>query len=256
MLNMLILTLIIFSFTSYSHTELYHEINPSCEKVDLRDIKIIQLEMRPDPVHEAQSISFQASIQNQAPLPVRINLYVKERNKIITHLRDIRLYPGYNQIIFPRLNYRFSREEHCFVLEIELKKKKGTEISRKFCARKSHQGWTLLPQWTGPVFVEELEMFPDPAQSGQEIRFKVLLRNEGPTIRANLRVSDKDRSIVELREVLIPAGYSEFYFPQIRFFFQRADHCFAVYVYYEKIPYKANSKRELCARPLGWTLRH
>lgn len=238
----------------HSQEDRYFEINRP--RIELADLKIIQLEMRPDPVREGQLVGFQVVISNQSPHSSRVNLFIKDRERVISSIHDIRLYPGYNQIQFPESPYRFSREEHCFIVEVDIERtRRLVDAVKKFCARRSYYGWTLSPQWVGPLFVEELEMFPDPAQPGQELRFKVLLRNEGPPIRANLRINDRDQIVVELRDIFLPSGYSEFHFPYTRYFFQRFDHCFTVFVDYERFPYKANSKREFCARPLGWTLR-
>lgn len=251
---LLIWLLILFPTFASSQVEKFFEIFRP--RVDPSDLKIVQLEMRPDPVREGQSVSFQAIISNQSPYSTRVSLFIKERDRLINSLHDVPLYPGYNQINFPETPYRFSREEHCFIIEVDIERTtRVVDAAKKFCARRSYYGWTLSPQWMGPLFVEELEMFPDPAQPGQELRFKVLLRNEGPPIRANLRINDRDQIVVELRDIFLPSGYSEFHFPHIRYFFQKSDHCFTVFVDYERFPYKANSKREFCARPLGWTLR-
>jgi len=225
-------------------------------RIDPADLKIIQLEMKPDPVREGQLITFQAMISNQSSYSAKVSLYIKEKDRVLNSLHDVRIYPGYNQVVFPESTYRFSKDEHCFTVEMEIERmRRPLDAVRKFCARRSYYGWTLSPQWTGPLFVEELEMFPDPAHPGQEIRFRVRLRNEGPSIRANLRVNDRDQIVVELRDTFLPNGYSEYYFPYTRYFFQRSDHCFTVSVEYERFPYKAHSKREFCAKPLGWTLR-
>jgi len=225
-------------------------------RISHNDLRIIQLEMRPDPVREGQLISFQITISNQSYHSVKVSLFIKDGERTVSSIHDVYLYPGYNQIIFPESNYRFTRDENCFTVEVDIERtKRVVDAVRKFCARRSYYGWTLSPQLVGPTFVEELEMFPDPAHPGQEIRFRVRLRNEGHSLRGDIRINDRDQIVVELRDVFIPSGYSEYYFPYTRYFFQRSDHCFTVFVNLQKTPYKIDSIREFCARPLGWTLR-
>ncbi len=241
--------------TSSQKDKFFESFRP---KVDPSDLRIIQLEMKPDPAHEGQFISFQAIISNQSPYSAKVSLYIKERDRVISSINDIRLYPGYNQVNFPESHYRFSRDEHCFIVEVDIERtRRPIDAVKRFCARRSYYGWTLQPQLVGPIFVEDIEMFPDPALPGQELRFKVLLRNEGPPIRTNILISDKDQIVTKIMDVFLPSGYSEFHFPNTRYFFQRNDHCFIVFVDFDRspYPYKANSKREFCARPLGWTLR-
>jgi hypothetical protein len=60
-------------------------------------------------------------------------------------------------------------------MEIE-RMRRPLDAVRKFYARRFYYGWKLSPQWTGPLFVEELEMFPDPVHPGQEIRFRVRIK--------------------------------------------------------------------------------
>jgi len=246
--------LILFPSLAQSQADKFFELFRP--RIDPTDLRIIQLEMKPDPVREGQLITFQVMISNQSSYSAKVSLYIKEKDRVLSSLHDIRIYPGYNQVVFPESPHRFSRDEHCFTVEMDIERtRRPVDAVRKFCARRSYYGWTLSTQWIGPLFVEELEMFPDPAYPGQEIRFRVRLRNEGPSIRANLRVNDRDQMVVELRDTFLPSGYSEYYFPYTRYFFQRSDHCFTVFVEYERFPHKANSTREFCARPLGWTLR-
>lgn len=252
----IILTGLLILFPEFANSQVNKFFEIFRPRIDPTDLRILQLEMRPDPIREGQLVNFEATISNLSSYSGRVSLFIKERDRLISSVYDVRLYPGYNKVIFPESNYRFSRDEHCFIVEVDIEgTRRPVDAVRKFCARRSYYGWTLSPLWAGPLFVEDMEMFPDPAQPGQEVRFKVVLRNEGPPIRANLRINDRDQIVVELRDAFLPSGYSEYYFPYTRYFFQRYDHCFTVFVDYERFPYKANSKREFCARPLGWTLR-
>ena len=107
----------------------------------------------------------------------------------------------------------------------------------------------------GPLYVKDLDMDPASATPGQDIRFKVRLRNDGRAIRENVRIQDKDQVVVHVENVSIPRGYSDFQFPYSRYSFQRFDHCFTVLVDFERTPYPVDAAREFCAKPVGWTLR-
>jgi hypothetical protein len=107
----------------------------------------------------------------------------------------------------------------------------------------------------GPLFVEDLDMYPDPASSGQEVRFRARLRNDGSPVRANLRIQDRDQVVAQLNDVFLPRGHYEFVFPYTRYQFQRFDHCFTVIVDVERTPYRVDAAREFCAKPFGWSLK-
>jgi hypothetical protein len=107
----------------------------------------------------------------------------------------------------------------------------------------------------GPLFVEDLDMIPDPATPGKDIRFKARLRNDGNPMRVDVRIQDRDQIVTQLNDAFLPHGTSELLFPNTRYQFQRFDHCFTVIVDVERTPYKVDAAREFCARPYGWSLR-
>jgi hypothetical protein len=133
--------------------------------------------------------------------------------------------------------------------------RRSIDVAKEFCARRTSSGWTLGDRGIGPLYVEDLGIDPDPAVPGQGVGFKVRLRNDGRTIRGNIRIQDKDQVVVQVENVSIPRGYSEFQFPYTRYSFQRFDHCFTVLVDFERTPYPVDAAREFCAKPMGWTLR-
>jgi hypothetical protein len=107
----------------------------------------------------------------------------------------------------------------------------------------------------GPLYVEDLDMIPDPAIRAETIRFRVRLRNDGRPIRGNIRIQDKDEVVAQVENVSIPRGYSDFQFSHTRYSFQRFDHCFTVLVESERTLYPVDAARKFCAKPTGWTLR-
>ncbi len=220
------------------------------------DLRIHQLEVAPDPFREGDPITFQVLVFNLANYSGRVSLFIKDRDEVITSVYDVLLRPGQNRIIFPQTHYRFRRFEHCFTVEVDIEKTRAlVDLVKDFCAQRTYYGWTLKGPRVGPLFVEDLDMFPDPATPGQEIRFRVRLRNDGRPLRAHIRIQDKDQLVAQLEDVFLPRGYSEHYFHYMRYPFQRFDHCFMVILDIDRTPYRVDAAREFCAKPLGWTLK-
>jgi hypothetical protein len=220
------------------------------------DLKVLQLNMSPDPVREGQAVSFEATVDNLSRHAAEVSLFIRDRDEVITVVHEVALKPGRNQIFFPRTNYRFSRQEHCFTMAVDIERTiQAIDLVKGFCARKISQGWTLAGVRVGPLFVEDLDMTPDPARPGQEIKFRVRLRNDGTSLRADLRIHDRDQIVARLNDIMIPRGRSEYLFPRTRYAFQRFDHCFTVIVDVERTPHRVDSAKEFCAQPTGWTLK-
>ena len=220
------------------------------------DLKIVELEFSPDPVREGQRISFQIILENNSRHSTRITLTIKDRDEIISEAKDVQIHPDKNRIDFPATNYRFSRSDHCLTVEADIgQTRQRIDLAKEFCARRTRSGWTLSDRGIGHLLVEDLDIYPDPVTPGQEIRFQVRLRNDGRPIRGDIRIQDKDQVVVQVENITIPRGLSDFQFPYTRYSFQRFDHCFTVLVDFERTPYPVDAAREFCAKPTGWTLR-
>jgi len=220
------------------------------------DLRVLQLEIFPDPLREGQRISFRAIIANDSGRSGRLSLTVKDRNEVISEVRDVNIYPGENRIDFPETYYRFSRSDHCLTVEADIEHtRQAIDVGKEFCARRTPKGWTLSDRGIGYLMVEDLDMYPDPATPGQDVRFRVKLRNDGRPIRGTIRIQDKDQIVVQVENVAIPRGLSDIQFPYARYSFQRSDHCFTVLVDFERTPYPVDTAREFCAKPMGFTLR-
>ena len=220
------------------------------------ELKVLQLEMSPDPVREGQGVSFEATVDNLSRHPAKVSLFIKDRDEVVTVVHELFLKPGHNRILFPRTNYRFSRQEHCFTMVVDIERTiQAIDLVKGFCARRIPQGWTLAGVRVGPLFVEDLDMTPDPVRPGQEIKFRVRLRNDGISLRADLRIHDRDQIVARLNDIMIPRGRSEYLFQWTRYVFQRFDHCFTVIVDVERTPHRVDSAKEFCAQPAGWTLK-
>jgi len=225
-------------------------------KFHARDFRVDQLAMSPDPVQEGQWVSFTAIVSNLSRHSGRVSLLIKDRDEVVAAVYDVVLKPGENRVVFPQTNYRFQRNEYCFIVEIDIERtRRPVDSAREFCARRTYVGWSLNAPRVGPFFVEDLDMYPDPVQPGQEVRFRTRLRNDGPPMRARIRIQDRDQIVTQLNEVFLRSGHSEFTFPYTRYQFQRFDHCFTVIVDVERTPFRVDAAREFCARPFGWSLK-
>lgn len=222
------------------------------------DLKVLQLEISPDPVRQRQEVVFRVTISNDSRYSGRVTLAIKDNDEIISKVRDVILRPGDNQVSFPETSYRFSRSDHCLTVEADIDRTRSMiDASREFCAKRTNLGWTLSDEKTGPsLFVEDLDMNPDPASPGQEIRFRIKLRNDGRRpIRCDVRIQDRDQVVAQVENLSIPRGFSEFQFSQSRYIFERFDTCFTVLVDFEGTPYPVDASRKFCAKPMGWTLK-
>jgi len=245
-----------FLFPPFAQSQPDKVLEQFLDRIGPRVLQVLQLEMSPDPVKEGQWVSFQATISNLSHFSGRASLFVKDRDEVITGVHDVVLQPGHNRVVFPQTRYRFSRNEHCFIVEVDIERsRRPVDVVKEFCARRTYWGWSLGEVRVSPVFVEDLRMTPDPAMPGQEIRFRLRLRNDGIPLRTNIRIQDRDQVVAQLNDAFLPRGYAEFNFPFTRYPFQRSDHCFIVIVDVERTPYRLEGVREFCAKPLGWTLR-
>ncbi len=219
-------------------------------------LRILELEMTPDPVREGQRITFSLTVLNRTSYTGRGTFTIKDQDEVVAEARNVLLQPGNNRIDFPDTRYRFSRREHCFNIEVDIAgTRRPVDFAREFCARRSYGGWTLSEVVAGPFWVEDLVMSPDPAKPGQEVRFRVRLKNGGAPIRGNIRLQDKDEVIASIDHARIEPGSTEYPFPGTGYVLQRFDHCFTIVIESEGKVYPAETGRDLCARPLGWTMR-
>lgn len=221
-----------------------------------RDLKVTKLEISPDPIRQGQRVSFRATILNNSRNSGRVTLAVRDSDDIITEARDIRVRPGENLVTFPETLHRFSRSDHCFTVEANIERTRSPiDLATQFCARRTQSGWSMSERGVGPLYVEDLEMVPDPAVPGQEIGFRLKLRNDGRPILGHIQIQDRDQIVTRVENVRIPRGLTDFTFNPGRYAFQRFDTCFTVSVNIEQTPYPVDAAKKYCAFPVGWTLR-
>ena len=219
-------------------------------------LRIQDLEMSPDPVREGQRIRFTLTLFNRTSHVGRANITIKDRDEVVAEARGFIIRPGNNRVDFPDTGYRFSRREHCFSVEVDIAgTRSALDFAREFCVQRISGGWTLSKAAIGPFVVEDLEMTPDPAKPRQEVRFRLRLKNNGIAVRGTLRILDRDETVSRIDSAWMEPGFNEYPFPFMGYSFQRSDPCFSIVVDVEGKTYPAESVKELCARPLGWTLR-
>jgi len=225
-----------------------------------QDLRVLDLDISPDPVRERERVRFRMTIFNKSPHGVRVSLAIRDRNETVAEAHEVMIRPGQNRIEFPWTGYRFNRSEHCFLVEVDLERtRRPVDAARAFCARRTMGGWTMSEARIGPFIVEDLDMVPDPVRPREEVRFKIRLRNEGRPVRANLWIQDRDQIVVRMEDVPVHHGRAEYTFPHSRYVFQRSDHCFSVFMDVENTRQKVDATRVFCAKQLlrgrGWTLQ-
>jgi hypothetical protein len=247
----------LFLFPSFAQSQPERILEKLFEpRIQPDDLKVLQFEMNPDPVREGQWVSFQVVVSNRSHHSTRVSLFVKDRDESVTSVDNVLLKPGKNRIFFPQTDYRFSKNEYCFTVEVDIERtRRPIDVAKEFCAQRTYQGWSMKAPKVGPFFVEDLDINPDPVTPGQEVRFRARLRNDGNPVRADIRIQDRDQLVARLDDVILQRGDHEFLFPYTRYQFQRFDHCFTVIVDVERTPYRVDAARKFCARPYGWTLR-
>jgi hypothetical protein len=233
---------------------------PPPPRVQPGDLRVLDLDMTPDPVRDRERVRFRMTLLNQSPHAARVGLVIKDRNEIVAEAREVMIRPGHNRIEFPWTGYRFSRSEHCFLVEADLERTfRPVDAAKTFCAWRTQGGWTLSEARIGPFVVEDLDMYPDPVYPREEVRFRVKLRNEGRPVRADIWIQDRDQIVARLEDVPVAHGPGAYSFPHSRYVFQRSDACFTVFVDVNKTRQKVDARRGFCAKPVprgrGWTLQ-
>ncbi len=112
-------------------------------------LRVVDLDMSPDPIADGQRISsFRVNLRSEGRSNCEARLQVRETqgNDLIASERLYRLRPGANRIdVEPDSRYRFSREEHCFNVAINIENTwRPVDAERRFCARRvGDRRWSL-----------------------------------------------------------------------------------------------------------------
>ncbi len=117
---------------------------PSGQAFHHGQLRVTELAMSPDPAREGQKIRFSMLIVNDSSFSRRVSIAIRDGDELVSEVSDISIRSGANRIRFPYSSYRFSRQDHCFVVLVDIERTyKPVDLARRFCARRTHRGWTL-----------------------------------------------------------------------------------------------------------------
>ena len=69
-------------------------------RIGPRSLSIVQIEFSPDPIRDGQRVAFRVTVLNEARNAGRITLVVRDKDEVITEMRDVLLQPG--EDVLPR----------------------------------------------------------------------------------------------------------------------------------------------------------
>jgi hypothetical protein len=118
---------------------------PSGEAFHHRHLRVSELTMSPDPATPGQRIRFSMVLVNDSSHSRRVSIAIRDGDQLVSEVSDIRIRPGANRIKFPYTGYRFSRQDHCFVVLVDIERSsRPVDLARRFCAQRTYRGsWTL-----------------------------------------------------------------------------------------------------------------
>jgi hypothetical protein len=112
-------------------------------------LQIVDLDMSPDPVAEGQRVSrLLVRLRADGTGECRTVIRVREEGDkdLIAQELVYRLRPGINEIVIePNERYRFSRNEHCFVVLADIAgTSRPVDATRRFCAKQvAGRRWSM-----------------------------------------------------------------------------------------------------------------
>ena len=117
---------------------------PSGQAFHHRQLRVTDLTMSPDPAIQGQKIRFSMLLVNDSSFSRRVSIAIRDGDELVSEVSDIPIRPGANRIKFPHSGYRFSRQDHCFVVLVDIERNnKPVDLARRFCAQRTNRGWTL-----------------------------------------------------------------------------------------------------------------
>jgi len=117
---------------------------PSGQTFHHGQLRVTELAMSPDPAREGQKIRFSMLMVNDSSFSRRVSIAIRDSDELVSEVSDIAIRPGSNRIRFPYSGYRFSRQDHCFVVLVDIERNyKAVDLARRFCAQRTNRGWTL-----------------------------------------------------------------------------------------------------------------
>jgi hypothetical protein len=243
-------------------------VPPPAPQLQPEDLRVNELTISPDPVRTGQQAVFGVTVYNRSSWTGKVRLLVRDRDEVAVEAPDVLIRPGANRLELPRTGYRFSREDHCFTVLVDIE---GTwrplDLAKRFCAERTQGGWTLSATAPPPpaprlqpedLRVNEMTMNPSPVRTGQQVRFGITVHNRSAWAgRIRLVIRDRDEVVVEANDVQVRPGPNRVEFPRTGYRFSRNDHCFTVLVDIEGTWRPVDLAKKFCAGRTagGWTLQ-
>jgi hypothetical protein len=101
-------------------------------------LQIQDLDMSPDPIVEGQRVRvWKVRMGFEGRRECETEIFVREGNHVVGHVRNHRLRPGVNEIEIPAADaFRFKGRESCLNVQVDLEgSRQQIDSSRRFCAR-------------------------------------------------------------------------------------------------------------------------
>jgi len=109
-----------------------------------RQLRVLELAMSPDPAREGERIRFSVRLANNSSFSKRVTVGIRDRDQWVSEVSNVWVRPGTNEIVFPYTGYRFSRQDHCFTVFVDIDGNyRAVDLAREFCAQRTYGGWTL-----------------------------------------------------------------------------------------------------------------
>jgi hypothetical protein len=129
-----------------AETYYYNPPPPPPPRLFPGDLRITDLEMRPDPILSGERPVFSVTVLNTSVVSGRVRLLIWDRDELVAEAVGVWIRPGENVVTFPRSSYRFHRSDHCFTVEVDIEgTRHPVDLARRFCARRTPRGWTFSP---------------------------------------------------------------------------------------------------------------
>ncbi len=109
-----------------------------------RELRVVELNMTPDPVRPRERVQFAAEIHNRSRDTGTIGVTLNDRDQLVASLPNVIIHPGPNRVVFPFTAYRFQRQDHCFVVRVNIRGNQyPVDMAKQFCAYEVQGGWSL-----------------------------------------------------------------------------------------------------------------
>jgi hypothetical protein len=112
--------------------------------LEWRELKVVELNMSPDPVRTRERVQFSAEIYNRSYDSGTVGITLNDRDQVVSYLPNVVIRPGANRIVFPHTAYHFQKQDHCFVVKVNIKGNEyPVDLAKQFCAYRMQVGWSL-----------------------------------------------------------------------------------------------------------------